>query len=76
VLALGSVEEPRTVLAAVEAERFPWRIDEESAFTRDEADAYCTEAKERLQATHATRVFNLRALVGLKENRRTRARRA
>ena len=62
--------------AAVEAELFPWRIDEESAFTRDEAAAYRTEVKERLRAPRAARVFNLRALVGLKENRRPRARRA
>jgi hypothetical protein len=76
VLARGSVEEPRTVLAAVEAARFPGRIVEESALTRDEADADCTEVKKRLLATHTARVFSLRVLGGLKEDRRPRARRA
>ena len=61
------------MFAAEGAELFLWRIDEASAFTRDEAAVYQTEAKKRLQAPRGGRVFNLRALVGLKENRRPRA---
>jgi hypothetical protein len=49
------------------------RIDEALAFTTDEAAAFQTEAKKRLQAPRGGRVFNLRALVGLKESRRPRA---
>jgi hypothetical protein len=63
----------RNVLAVEEAELLPWRIDDESTFTRYEAAAYRTEVKKRLQAPRANRVFNQRALMGLKENRMARA---
>ena len=64
------------MLAAEKTELFRWKIDDESAFTRDKASACRTEVTTQLQNPRATGVFNLRALLGLKKNGMPRARRA
>lgn len=68
----ASVEDFRRVLAEVKAESFPdWSIDE-LCFTRDEAADYCRLVRRRLGAAKLTRVFILRALVGLRKHRKGR----
>lgn len=64
----GTVEEFRGTLAAVKAELFPGLTDEELCFTRDQAGDYVAEVKRRLEAPRLTRVFVLRALIGLRKN--------
>jgi hypothetical protein len=68
----ASLDEFRDTLAAVKAEMFPDLTDEELAFTRDQAGDFVAEVKKRLNASKLTRVFVLRALVGLRKNPRSR----
>lgn len=65
----GTVEEFRRALAEVKAEKFAgWSIDE-LCYTRDEAADFCGLVRKRLGALKLTRVFILRALVGLRKNK-------
>jgi hypothetical protein len=69
----GTLDEFRAALVAVKGESFPtWSIDE-LTYTRDEAADFCRLVRERLGAPRLTRVFILRALVGLRKNGRLKA---
>jgi hypothetical protein len=64
----GMLDEFRAALAEVKAGAFAsWSIDE-LTFTRDEAAEFCRLVKDRLGAPRLTRVYILRALVGLRKN--------
>lgn len=58
----------RRTLLEVKRELFPDLSVDELCYTRDEASAYCQEVKKRLNAPRVTRVFLLRALVGIRKN--------
>lgn len=67
------VEDLRAALKAVKDEHFAgWSVDE-LCFTRDEAAKFCRLVKQRLGAPRLTRPFLLRALVGLRKNKKVRA---
>jgi hypothetical protein len=66
----GTVEEFRAALIEIKAEHFAgWSIDE-LTYTRDEAAEYCQLVKKRLGASRLTRPFILRALVGIRKQKR------
>jgi hypothetical protein len=66
------VDEFRRVLAEVKAETYPDMTDEDLTYTRDEAGNYCAQVRKRLNAPRLSRVFILRALVGLRKHRKIR----
>ncbi|OJW21136.1 MAG: hypothetical protein BGO49_24285 [Planctomycetales bacterium 71-10] len=69
----ADLETFRRTLAEVKGELFPDLTDENLAFSRDQAGDYCSEVKKRLAAPKLTRVFILKALVGLRKNRKRKA---
>ena len=68
----GEMEEFRSTLAAVKAELYPDMTDEDLTYTRDEAGAFCAEVRKRLKVPRLSRVFLLRALIGLRKHRKVR----
>jgi hypothetical protein len=66
----ASVDEFRTALVEVKAELFPDWSDEALIVTRDEAAEFCQAVKKRLGAPRLTRPFILRALVGIRKQKR------
>lgn len=65
----GPVDEFRRVLAEVKREKYAEWTDENLAFTRHQADDYCSEARKRLAAPKLSRVVILKGLVGLRKNK-------
>ncbi|QDV34885.1 hypothetical protein [Tautonia plasticadhaerens] len=64
----GTVEEFRRVLAEVKREKYADWTDENLAFTRHQADDYCSEVRKRLSAPKLSRVAILKGLVSLRKN--------
>lgn len=65
----AAVEEFRRVLAEVKREKYPGWTDENLAFTRHQADDYCSEVRRRLAAPKLSRVLILKGLVSLRKNK-------
>ena len=67
----ATVEQFRDTLIAVKAEKYPNLTDEDLAFTKNEATAYCAEVNRRL-GSRLGRVFILKCLVGVRMARKRR----
>lgn len=64
----GTVEEFRAALIAVKRENYAEWPDEELAYTRHQAEEYCTLVRKRLGCQKLPRVFILRNLVNCRKN--------
>lgn len=68
----GEVNEFRSALLAVKNEHFAGLTDEELTFGKDSSARFCVLVRERLGCPRLGRVFLLRALIGLRKNKRAR----